>query len=203
MLNLGGGGDFLPYAKWNGKAGRFYVKKGEGEVEVNNPTFVADFENIRTGWMWFKEGSAPSIIFDASLANPAPKPAAQFTDAQGKVRDCYKRGFELKLFSQNLFGGVVVLNGASMHLNMAVNELYALYAAGKDANPGQLPVVQITGNLPMKDKQGVNYKPVFQILKWIPTPPEFAEALKPSTSNTNAPPASAPIAATPASSSEF
>ncbi len=179
MLNLGGGGDFLPYAKFNGKAGRWYVKKGEGEVEVTNPAFVADFENIRTGWFWFKQGSAPQIIFDTSLSEPAPKPAATFTDDKGKVRDCYKRGFELKLFSEQSFGGVVVLNGSAMHLNMAVNDLYAQYAAGKAANPGQLPVVQVTGTLPMKDKEGVNFKPVFTIPKWVARPAAFDAAATP------------------------
>jgi len=182
MLNLGGGGDFLPYAKFNGKAGRWYVKKGEGEVEVMNPTFVADFDNIRTGWFWFKQGSAPQIVWDTSLTEPAPKPTATFTDDKGKVRDCYKRGFELKLFSEQAFGGVVVLNGAAMHLNMAVNDLYAQYISGKAANPGQLPVIQVTGTLPMKDKEGTNFKPVFSILKFVPRPSAFdAQAATPPT----------------------
>ncbi len=205
-LNLGGGGDFLPYAKWNGKAGRFYAKQGDAEVEIINPVFVVDFENIKTGWFWFKEGAAPSIILDKSLTEPAPKPTAQYTDGQGKVRDCYKRGFELKLFSKQSLGGVVVLNGAAMHLNNAINDLHELYLTGKTANPGQLPVVQITGNLPMKDKQGTNYKPVFAILKWIPRPAEFDAAATPQApaagvaSNVTPQPAQA---AQVASSSEF
>ncbi len=179
MLNLGSGGDFIPYAKFNGKAGRWYAKKGEVEVEVNNPTFVADFDNIKTGWFWFKEGSAPSIILDDSLSAPAPKPPQTFVDSQGKTRDCYKRGFELKLFSQAAFGGVVVLNGAAMHLNAAINELYAQYSTGKVANPGQLPVVQCTGTTPMKDKAGTNFKPILSIAKWIPRPAEFDAAATP------------------------
>lgn len=207
MLNLGGGGgDFLPYAKFNGKAGRWYAKKGEQEVEVMNPTFVPDFENIRTGWFWFREGAAPSIILDKNLTEPAPKPTAQLTDQNGKVRDCYKRGFEIKLFSQQAFGGVVVLNGAAMHLNDAIKDLYAQYSEGKSANPGQLPVVHATGTLPMKDKHGTNYKPVFAILKWIPRPAEFDAAATPQAqaagiaSNQNPPAQPTPQVA---SSSEF
>lgn len=174
-LNLGGGGDWLPYCKYNAKAGRWYAKIEGKEVEVMNPVFVADFPNIKTGWFWFKEGTAPAIILDADLSTPAPKPSATYTDQNGKVRDCYKRGFDLKLFSKNSFGGVVVLNGAAMHLNNAINELYEIYAAGAAANPGQLPVIRATGSTPMKDAAGTNYKPTFVVEKWVPRPAEFDE----------------------------
>jgi len=153
-------GDFLPYVKYNGKAGRWYVKKDDQEVEVQNPTFVADFDNIRTGWLSFAEGQAPDVVFDKDLSTPAPKPS-----------DRHKRGFNLKLFSNAQFGGVVELQGSSMHLNNAINELYELYE--KDRKDGQLPVVSCTGTTPMKDKMGTNYRPIFKIEKWIDRPTEF------------------------------
>jgi hypothetical protein len=189
MLNLGGGGDWLPYCKYNAKAGRWYAKIDGKEVEVMNPVFVADFAKIQTGWFHFKANTAPSIILDKSLSEPAPKPEATYVDDKGKVRDCYKRGFDLKLFSKNSFGGVVVLNGASMHLNTSINELYEQYVAGAVANPGQLPVIRATGSVPMKDAAGVNYKPTFVIEKWVPRPAEFDEeaAATASASNANAP----------------
>lgn len=168
------GGDFDPYVKYNAKAGRWYVKKDDQEVEVQNPVFVADFENIKTGWFYFREGAAPEKVYDPSLAETAPKPDRTYTDSQGKVRDCFRRGFELKLFSGIHFGGVVELAGASMHLNNAINSLYIEYEEGVKANPGMLPVVRYTGSTPMKDKLGTNYAPIFVIDKWTPRPAELS-----------------------------
>lgn len=47
------GGDFDPYVKYNAKAGRWYCKDGEGEKEVTNPVFVADFANINPHYHCF------------------------------------------------------------------------------------------------------------------------------------------------------
>jgi len=175
MLNIvTTGGDFDPYVKYNAKAGRWYVKKDEGEVEVTNPTFVADFENIKTGWFFFKAGAAPQKVFDESLEKPSAKPQQTYVDEKGVTRDCFKRGFETKLYSEQSFGGVVVLSGASMHLNNAIAELYAQYKQEAKNNAGKLPVVQASGTVAMKDKQGTNYKPLFQIVKWVDRPAALA-----------------------------
>lgn len=177
-------GDFDPYVKYNAKAGRWYVKDGDVEKEVQNPVFVADFEGIKTGWLYFREGSAPEKVFDPNLKEEAPKPDKTYTDSEGKTRDCFRRGFEVRLFSKASFGGVVVLNGASMHLNNAIGALYNQYEAGKASNPGALPVIKFVGSTPMKDKLGTNYRPDFVIDKWVPRPSEFDAA--------------APVQATPA-----
>lgn len=171
------GGDFDPYVKYNAKAGRWYIKGENGEEEVQSPVFVADFANIKTGWLLFLEGQAPDKVWDASLTQPAPKPS-----------DAHKRGFGLRLFSKSFFGGVVDLSGASMHLNNAVNDLYVSYEAAPEAKQGLLPVVKFTGATPMKDKMGTNYKPNFVIEKWVPRPAEF------DASNDEAPAQAAPAA---------
>lgn len=162
-LNIGQSGEFRPYCKYNAKAGRWYVKKDDAEVEVPNPTFVADFDNIKTGWFLFMEGQAPSIVHDKSLTEPAAKPS-----------DKHKRGFEVDLYSQNLFGGVVVMTAASMHVNNAINDVYEQYEAQRGANAGKLPVVSCTGTTPMKDKMGTNYRPNLSIVKWVDRPAEMA-----------------------------
>ncbi len=196
------GGDFDPYVKYNGKAGRWYVKKDEQEIEVQNPTFVADFDNIKTGWFYFKAGSAPEKVFDRSLSEPAIKPDKTYVDDKGVTRDCFRRGFEIRLFSNSAFGGVVALSGSSMHLNNAVNELYEAYEKAKPSNPNMLPVINCSGTTPMKDKMGTNYKPVMSIVKWVPRPAELdAAPVAQAQSNQNTPQA-APIVAV-ASVSEF
>lgn len=196
-------GDFDPFVKYNGKAGRWYVQKDEQEVEVSNPVFVADFDKIKTGWFYFKTGSAPEKVFDKSLSEAAPKPERTFVDDKGVVRDCFRRGFELRLFSNAHFGGVVVMNGSSMHLNNAINALYDAYEAGKAANPGMLPVVACSGTEPMKDKHGTNYKPLMSIVKWVARPVELDSGAV-SAPATQAPqPVPQPAPAPAASISEF
>jgi len=156
------GGDYLPYAKYNAKSGRWYVKKDDKEVEVQNPEFVADFANIKTGWFFFAEGQAPSIYLDPTLGEAVAKPS-----------DSHKRGFKIALFSPKQFGGVVELTGASMHLNNAIVELYSQYEADLAKNAGKLPVVKCEGTEASKDKFGTNYKPVMKITKWVDRPKDF------------------------------
>lgn len=178
------GGNFDPWVKYNGKAGRFYKKGPNGEeVEVINPVFVADFDNIKTGWIYFAAGTAPDRVWDASLSQPAPKPSEN-----------HKRGFSLRLFSNAHFDGVGELSSSSMHLCSAVNDLYTAFEAGRAQNPGMLPVVKYTGSTPMKDKKGTNYRPNFIIEKWVARPAEFdADASNENTQQAAAQPAPAPV----------
>ena len=52
-----GSGSSRPYAKYNAKAGRWYINGENGDVEIQPPTFVIDFDNIVSGWFLFREGS--------------------------------------------------------------------------------------------------------------------------------------------------
>jgi hypothetical protein len=154
-------GSYDPYIKWNGKAGRFYIKQDEQEVEVVPDMFVLDLENIKTGWLFFAAGLAPDKVWDKSLTEPTPRPSEN-----------HKRGFSVRLFSKKL-GGIFELSGSSMHLNNAINEMYELFEANKGANAGKVPVIKFDGALGMKDKHGTNYKPKFSIEKWIDRPDEL------------------------------
>lgn len=160
-LNIVNSGDFKSRVKYNSKADKWFIKGENGDVEIPRPTFVADLENIRTGWFLFVEGQAPSIVLDESLAVVAAKPS-----------DKHKRGFKLDLFAK-VFGGAVELSSCSMHICNSINDLYVAWEGQKDANKGLLPVVQCTGSEAQKDKFGTNYKPKFAIVKWIARPAEF------------------------------
>lgn len=183
------GGAFDPWVKFNGKSGRWYIKGQDGEVEVNPTAFVADFTNIKTGWLWFAAGLAPDRVWDKDITNPAPKPSEN-----------HKRGFSLRLFSQGTFGGVVELSSSSMHICNSINDLYEAYEAGLAANPGMLPVVKYSGTSAMKDKHGTNYKPNFSIEKWVARPAAFDSDDAPVA---QASPAAAPQPAAASSVSEF
>ncbi len=184
-------GDFDKYVKFNGKSGRWSMKDEQDvEQEIIPGIFVADLENIKTGWLYFAAGVAPDKVFDQSLTQPAAKPS-----------EFHKRGFSLRLFSNSSFRGVVELSANSMHICNSINELYESYEIGKVQNPNMLPVVKFTGTTPMKDKHGTNYKPIFVIEKWIARPPELLSDQAPAPQQQAATPAPAPVAAS--SSSEF
>lgn len=176
------GGKFDPWVKFNSKAGRWFVKGADDQEQEVSPTlFVADFANIKTGWMKFVAGIAPDRVWDESITSAAPRPSAD-----------HKRGFLLRLFSQTAFGGVVELSSTSMHICNAINALYDAYEAGLGANPGKLPVVKFVRAVPMKDKHGTNYAPEFVIEKWTPRPAAFDDGASEESAPVAAPSPSAP-----------
>jgi hypothetical protein len=186
-ISNGGGEDFVPFLKYNAKAGRWYVRKDENDVEINNPTFVIDFDNIKTGWFLFEAGIPPSIAFDKDLSTPAAKPSEK-----------HKRGFEVNVFSKSMLDGVRVFSSTSGIVGSSINAIYEQYEKEKAANNGSLPVVQCAGVTPEVGKHGTNYKPNLSIVKWTSRPAEF-DAI-----NTNAPaPQVAPASIPSSGVSEF
>ena len=165
-------GDFLPYLSYNAKAGKFFLNKDKVQTEVTNPTFVANFPAIKTGWMHFAAGQAPQFVWHPSLSVKAPRP--ELLGADGKA--AYKEGFKVELFSQAALGGVVEFSSSSQIVRDALNALYVAYEAGKASNPGMLPVVETAGSTPIKGKHGTNFSPNFKLVKWVATPAEFSAA---------------------------
>ena len=167
-LNLNsGGGDFSPYVKFNAKVGRWFKKEGDVEIEITNPTFIADFANIQTGWFLYEEGQAPNVVFDDSLSSVSEKPT-----------DKHKRGFKIPLFSEKSFGGYVEFASASTNVCNIINSLYVDYEKDAPSNKGKLPVIQCTGNTPQKGKYGTNYSPILSIVKWVDIPQALIDANK-------------------------
>lgn len=165
MSNNATGGDFDIYLKYNAKAGRWYTKDDKPEAqeyEVANMTAIFDIENIRTGWFLFAAGVAPVKQFDPSLSEAAPKPGEGF-----------KRGFELRVYSDKNLGGVREFSSTAGAVIDAMNAVHDQWIAGKDANAGKLPVVQCTGVVPVTGKHGTNYSPTLQIVAWADRPAEL------------------------------
>lgn len=180
--NTGGEGGFKVFVSYNAKAGRWYTKEDKPDAdqfEVTNLTAIFDMENLKTGWFLFTPGAAPVKTFDPSLAQAAPKPA-----------DGHKRGFELELFSEKNLLGLREFSSTAGIVIDAMNDLYDHWVAGKDSNPGKLPVVKCVGVHPVTNKHGTNYKPQFEIVSWADRPAELAGSA--------APAAAAPAAAAPA-----
>ena len=163
-LHIGASGAVKSYVKYNSKADKWFARGDGGDVEIDRPTFVADFANIRTGWMRFREGQAPEKVIDPSLDRIAPSPG-----------DGFKRGFVMMVYSSRSFAGAVELASASLHMGNAIREIYQAYEEQRGSHPGQLPVIACVGSEAMKDKYGTNYKPKLEIVKWVDRPAELPD----------------------------
>ena len=164
MLNLGTTSGSIPFVKFNAKTGTWSARLADGVTKtIGTPTFLAAFEEIKTGAALVKEGQAPIWLFDANLKQQAASPSAE-----------YKRGFTLPVFSQENFGGVSEFSSTSIYVGNAVKEVYAEWEAKRLNFPGKVPVVTCISTQLMKDRHGTNFKPVFSIVKWIDRPAEFS-----------------------------
>lgn len=147
-----------PFVKYNAKAGRWFFQ----DNEVQNPSFVADFENVKKAYMFYKEGQAPDVVVFPSLDAQVEKPSEN-----------HKLGLIVEVFSNDLFGGVVEFSSNSSITCGALSDLYEEYEKGANDNKGKLPVVKVTGAEAISGQYGTNYKPLFEIEKWVDKPAAF------------------------------
>ncbi len=153
------GGDFIPFLKFNAKAGRWYTKTEDGsEAEVANMTAIFDLAQIKTGWVWFVDGQAPNAVWDNGATAPQPTPN-------------HRRAFAVNVFSPKEIGGLREFSSTSNAAIIAVKELYEeQYENAHEAKKGMVPVVTCEKVFPVKSRQGTNYQPVLRIAKWVPRP---------------------------------
>lgn len=165
-LNLSvGDGDFVPYLKYNAKAGRFYVKP-EGaseEIEIVNPVVAFDMANIRTGWLYYAEGSGPEKIWDPSPTQMAARPP-------GPKK--FKRGFEVMVYGNTVLPGGKKLglrefSSTAGNVIGSILHMHAAYEAGLGENAGKVPVFKCTNVKPITGAYGVNYEPQFDLISWV------------------------------------
>jgi hypothetical protein len=171
FMQASGSADFDIYLKYNGKAGRWYTKQDGGEeYEVANMTGIFDMDSLKTGWFLYASGQAPQKEYDPSLGQAASNPG-----------EGYKRGFELRVFSDKNFGGVREFGSTANVAIEAMNELYDAWQAQKANNGGKLPVVSCSGVAPITGKHGTNYKPALAIVGWADRPAELSAMPKAAT----------------------
>jgi hypothetical protein len=153
------GGDFVPFLKFNAKAGRWYTKTEDGsEAEVTNMIAIFDLAQIKTGWILFTEGQAPASVWDNGATAPQPTPQ-------------HRRGFSVNVFSPKEIGGLREFSSSSNAAIIAIKEMYEeQYESAPEAKKGMVPVVTCEKVFPVKSRQGTNYQPVLKITKWVPRP---------------------------------
>ena len=157
-------GDFVPYIKYNAKAGRWYVKP-EGateEIEITNPALAFDMANIRTGWLFYAEGSGPEKVWDPAPTQMAPKPAGPRK---------FKRGFEVMVYGNAMVGGkklgIREFSSTAANVITAMLRMYGEYETAVGANTGKVPVFICKGVKPINGAYGVNYEPQFELQTWV------------------------------------
>lgn len=151
--------DFVPYLKFNGKAGRWYNKTEDGsEAEITNLNAIFDLAQIKTGWFLYMEGAAPDRVFHNGSA--VSRPSAE-----------HKQGFLVHVYSMQQLGGVREFSSTSNIVIEAIRDLYDnQFEPAPEAADGLVPVVKCEAVVPVKGKFGTNYQPMFKIVKWVARP---------------------------------
>lgn len=189
------GGDFLPIIKYDSRAGRiFRVDRADGISTPHDITAkfkaVVDFEHIEVGYINFATGGAPDFVV-VPLGEPMPqRPSVD-----------HKQGFRLTLkLGKESGGDVRELASVAKVALQGIDDLHNAYEAGKAQNAGKLPVIALKDVVAVTTEgkqKTTNYKPVFEILQWVPRP----EDLHPSSRAKGRHDAHAPAAAPPSTGS--
>ena len=158
-------GDFTPYIKYNAKAGRWYVKieGNANDVEVVNPRFAFDMANIKTGWLFYAEGTGPEKVWDPSNTEMADRPPGPRK---------FKRGFEVMVFGNDDIPGIGRLglrefSSTASNVIAPILDMHKEYEDGMAANPNKVPFFACTGVTAISGHYGTNFEPHFDLVGWI------------------------------------
>jgi hypothetical protein len=202
-------GSGKPYLKYDGRAGRLHrVDRAQGadgmwsstEVDITrDATFVADFANVRIGFINYPKGAAPQKVM-VPYGTPLPqRPNELGPDG----RPIYRDGFEFDVVLHPSVAGND--NGQAREVSSTAKvaidgfgEAFAKYLEAPEKNAGKLPVLKLVDTVPVKSGQSTNYRPVFSIVAWVDRPAGLGGAgAMPAAPIAPAPSASAPVAIDP------
>lgn len=193
-----GGGDYTPIIKYDARAGRLFrvdrSQDGGGTWQTNNVEItqgfqaVMDLDNIEVGWALLANGVAPSWHM-VPLGQPMPP----------RPSDQHKQCFRLNMKLGKSSGGDVREFASQAKVVIgAMDDLHTQFL--KERVPGKLPVVALTGTVPVvstgKGQSSTNYRPVFEIKSWIDRPQELPAARTEAPAQTAAQPQQQPQQAT-------
>lgn len=200
-----GDGTFTPYVKFDARAGRWFTKSADGDIDITDGfTAVFDLEQIEVGWMMFASGVAPVYVTQNINLGVPPKPAS----------GDFKQGFKMNIALPGLIagGGARELSSTAKALIGVIDRLHTEFEETHKIE-ARLPVVKMNGTTVVETKgpNGTtrNYAPNLAIVDWVTRPatlplkglskPATAPALAatpPATGSTPVPP---PAAKAPAS----
>jgi hypothetical protein len=181
-----------PIVKYDARAGRWFRVDGKDSVvDISNGfTAVFDLAQIDIGWALFAAGAPPSTSFARVPAQMPPQPSPD-----------HKRSVRLMLKLSKSAGGDVreLLTQAGIVM-AAIDQLHDAYMAAPEAREGKLPVVACPSTEAVTQAmsggaKSTNYKPVPQIVNWVPRPADLPLTSGPTPVAVAAP---APVVAPPA-----
>lgn len=206
-----GSGDFIPFVKYDARAGRLFRVD---RIQVNGAfesrdvditreaAFVVDLANIKVGWINY---TTQGPIKQLAILGQAPIPPRP-SDVNAEGKPAFRQGFEVNLSLAASCKGdgapLRTLSSAAGCVIEAMDALHDAYSVTPESKTGKLPAVRIADTVPVKSGQSTNYKPIFEIVSWVDRPPSLTVA-GPAAAPASAPPATgsttvAPPAATPA-----
>jgi hypothetical protein len=179
-LSTGSTAEFLPIAIYDARAGRmFRVERSQGvagwtservDITTPAPSFAIDIGSLTVGWVSFAANGPDFVMVPLGQALPA-RPSAD-----------HKQGFRCKI-AGNILGGVREFSHSAKCVLGALDALHSQYEASAEAWSGQVPVVRLSGTIPVVTKgpagNTTNYGPTFEIVSWIDRLPEFGERTVP------------------------
>jgi hypothetical protein len=196
-LAIPSSGESKPFIRFLASINSWQMSVEGGTVEFTFDKPAAfDIQNVQLGWLLLETGNRDW--------QPWPD-NAQTKKPEGE----YKAGFEVAVFSTQMFGGEPVrsLSSNATGSVMFIQELYAEAERHPEFARGLTPIVQLTGSKALKVGKGNTRVPQFQIVKWVPRPAAFNDGDEaPAPAPAPAPKAAAPKAApaaTAAASDEF
>jgi hypothetical protein len=168
-----GGGDFTPVLKYDARAGRFFrmERVDNNGVFENEPVditpivkFIADFDNLETGWILFTPSTAPDFRLVPMGTQLPDRPSPN-----------HKNGIRFMVKLSKDCGGDKPLReiaGTSKAFLSGVEVVYEQYLAEHGKYPGKLPVLVVEKITPVTTGTGAqkstNYHPTFKISGWSP-----------------------------------
>ena len=193
----GGGGDRTPVLKFDARDGSFILvdreqKDGKWisvQTVIDTPLQVAvDMDEMQVGYMAFMPNPDFRMV---KVGEPMP-PKPEERDENGKP--LHKWGFRVRLCNKEI--GLREVSSASKNVYDRMKALYAQYEAEKGANPGKVPVVEISGTeritQTLSSGQTQSWRvPVWNVTGWTERPKTLDGAAPP------AAPAPAPAAVAP------
>jgi len=162
-----GDGTFTPYAKFDARAGRWFTKGTDGDIDITDGfTAVFDLDQIEVGWMMFASGVAPIYVTqDINLGVP-PKPAS----------GDFKQGFKLNIALPGSIagGGAREVSSTARAMIAVIDRLHTEFLESNERSPGKLPVLKLNGTTVVETTgpQGVTrtYSPKLTIPSWVDRP---------------------------------
>ena len=167
------GGDILPIIKFDAKAGDFIRQDrvqdaaGQGvknEEELPQPLkFAMDMATLEVGWLSFQSGAPDFRMVKVGEAVPT-KPEGDF-----------KSAFRVRIASKEL--GLREFSHSAKTVMKAMDQLHNQFESEKGHNPDKVPVVEVSGTVPVKvnTPQGeLRFKaPDWKIVSWVDKPEMF------------------------------